>query len=134
MAVFLARQVRKIMEILVYSLFSCHDNQGSFTGRKPLPVRPGMFLETVTKVSFTYTISHQGCELWLSFTYLMAIAFYCMPINSSDHLFATCNINTNGSFFFLAFIGLGWYIQRKCLWHNSTTSRMGKLSFALPSW
>jgi hypothetical protein len=27
-----------------------HGSQGSVTGRKPLPVRPGMFLETVTKV------------------------------------------------------------------------------------
>lgn len=28
------------------------DLQGSVTGRKPLPVRPGMFLETVSKVTF----------------------------------------------------------------------------------
>lgn len=27
------------------------DLQGSVTGRKPLPVRPGMFLETVSKVT-----------------------------------------------------------------------------------
>ncbi|MBA0876075.1 hypothetical protein Goshw_000715 [Gossypium schwendimanii] len=33
--------------------------RGSVTGRKPLPVRPGMFLETVTKVSFNYTFKQQ---------------------------------------------------------------------------
>ncbi|XP_022760053.1 uncharacterized protein LOC111306464 [Durio zibethinus] len=45
-----ARNVCKIMEIIAYLLSSCHDNQFSVTGRKPLPVCPGMFLETVTKV------------------------------------------------------------------------------------
>uniref|UniRef100_A0A2P2KPX4 Uncharacterized protein LOC105125691 n=1 Tax=Rhizophora mucronata TaxID=61149 RepID=A0A2P2KPX4_RHIMU len=35
---------------ILLDLICLHDLQGSVTGRKPLPVRPGMFLETVTKV------------------------------------------------------------------------------------
>lgn len=32
------------------NLTSSVDHQASVSGRKPLPVRPGMFLETVSKV------------------------------------------------------------------------------------
>lgn len=38
-----------------------HDLQSSVTGRKPLPVRPGMFLETVSKVhSFPFAINSKS--------------------------------------------------------------------------
>ncbi|CAG7872439.1 unnamed protein product [Brassica rapa] len=33
------------------------NGMGNVTGRKPLPVRPGMFLETVTKVCFNIALS-----------------------------------------------------------------------------
>lgn len=139
------------------------DLQASVTGRKPHPVRPGMFLETVSKV--------MSCRIlyveWFSLKpHRLRISWNCKIIGSvenftllilegilTDSLWCFCpysDLQIHFDYYsiirrshlsvlallidiFLFLPGLVWYICWSWFWHHSTTSGMGKFSHIIKS-